>query len=103
MQLAELLAQLLDQQQQRRKDLKYLLEEMEAQRANQAADYWLVQYQRLMENVPEVLQRTQPVLPSAPPASLDSHQETVASAPPMEVFMETNCVICMDLMVRRDR
>lgn len=40
LQLAELLAQLIQQQELRRKDLKNLLLEMEEQRRNQAADYW---------------------------------------------------------------
>lgn len=96
LQLAEALSQLLEQQQLRRKDLKQLLEEMEAQRQNQAADYWLVQYQRLMDNIPESLQNTQQYLPSAPSSTEDGQ---VASAPPMDVFMETSCVICLDSTV----
>lgn len=91
-----MLSQLIEQQQLRRKDLKQLLEEMEAQRQNQAADYWLVQYQRLMESMPENIQHAQQYLPSAPSANLESE---VASAPPVEVFMETNCVICFDSSV----
>ena len=66
LQLAEVLSQLLEQQQLRRKDLKQLLEEMEVQRKNQAADYWLVQYQRLMDNMPESIPNAQQYLPSAP-------------------------------------
>ncbi|XP_046454101.1 E3 ubiquitin-protein ligase LRSAM1-like [Daphnia pulex] len=93
-QLADLLSQLIEQQQLRRKDLKHLLEEMEVQRQNQAADYWLVQYQRLIDNMPDNIQHAQQYLPSAPSSVLDD--EEVASAPPMEVFMETNCVICLD-------
>lgn len=87
---------MLEQQQLRRKDLKQLLEEMEAQRQNQAADYWLVQYQRLMDNIPESLQNAQQYLPSAPSTTEDGQ---VASAPPMDVFMETSCVICLDSTV----
>ena len=101
LQLAELLSQLIEQQQLRRKDLKRLLEEMEAQRQNQAADYWLVQYQRLMDNMPENMQPAQQCqenevqnFPSAPSVTPE-----VASAPPIEVFMETNCVICFDSSV----
>lgn len=94
LQLAELLSQLIEQQQLRRKDLKQLLEEMEAQRQNQAADYWLVQYQRLMDNMPESIQPAQQFIPSAPAVTPE-----VATAPPIEVFMETNCVICFDSSV----
>jgi hypothetical protein len=98
LQLAELLSQLIEQQNLRRKDLKHLLEEMEAQRQNQAADYWLVQYQRLIDNMPENIQHAQQYLPSAPSSALDEGH-SVASAPPNEVFMETNCVICLDSSV----
>lgn len=94
-----MLSQLIEQQQLRRKDLKQLLEEMEAQRQNQAADYWLVQYQRLMENIPENIQHAQQYLPSAPSANLESEVDESASAPPIEVFMESQCVICFDSSV----
>lgn len=92
-----MLSQLIEQQQLRRKDLQQLLEEMEVQRQNQAADYWLVQYQRLMDNIPQNFQHAQQYLPSAPTSS-PSESET-ASAPPIEVFMESNCVICLESTV----
>lgn len=95
-QLVELLSQLLEQQELRRKDLKHLLEEMEAQRLSQEADYWLVQYQRLMDTKPEIIDRAPVYLPSAPSAALEYGE---ATAPPVEVFMETQCVVCMDLTV----
>ncbi|KAK4013342.1 hypothetical protein OUZ56_025576 [Daphnia magna] len=91
--LAELLSQLIEQQQMRRKDLKHLLEEMEVQRQNQASDYWLVQFQRLIDNIPDGILCAKDYRPSAPYCALD---DAAASAPPVEVFMETNCVICLD-------
>lgn len=80
----------------RRKDLKHLLEEMEVQRQNQASDYWLVQFQRLIDNIPDGILCAKDYRPSAPYCALD---DAAASAPPVEVFMETNCVICLDSTV----
>lgn len=98
-QLAELLSQLIEQQQSRRKGLKQLLEEMEAQRKNQAEDYWLVQYQRLMDNIPHSIATNQKCIPSAPCSTFEDRN--IASAPPVEVFVETTCVVCFDNTVAR--
>lgn len=95
-----MLSQLIEQQQMRRKGLKHLLEEMEVQRRNQASDYWLVQYQRLIDTMPDSIQYAKDYLPSAPHCSLD---DDMASAPPVDVFMETNCVICLDSSVSSKR
>ena len=110
--LAELLASLLEQQQARRKDLKHLLEEMEAQRQHQAADYWLVQYQRLIDSMPESVLANVEQLgklnghqrlkqePSAPPMSLsDTFVNDVEPSAPTDVFAETTCVVCLDSLV----
>lgn len=101
--LAELLASLLEQQQARRKDLKHLLEEMELQRQHQAADYWLVQYQRLMESMPQsVAQMSVDKFnsqPSAPPLPPDDYINGVEPSAPADVFAETTCVICLDSQV----
>lgn len=122
LQLAELLQQLLQQQAQRRQDLKSLLEEMEEQRRNQAADYWLVQYQRLMETMPESIALPQspkqlataatdddnyapnaPALSNSPSGdekllSLSKTDDDPALRPsaPAEVFAESLCVVCLD-------
>lgn len=110
--MAELLASLLEQQQARRKDLKLLLEEMEAQRQHQAADYWLVQYQRLIDSMPQSVLANVEQLgklnghqrlkqePSAPPMpQSDTFVNGVEPSAPADVFAETICVVCLDSLV----
>jgi len=108
--LAELLTQLIQQQEERHLDMKALLHEMEAQRQEQAQDYWLMQYQRLMDTMPESgelvkqLGQSAPCLPTAVPPLVngdsmlnDQASAAAASAPPIsEVFTESSCVICLD-------
>jgi len=108
--LAELLVQLMNQQEERHLDMKSLLNEMEAQRQDQAQDYWLMQYQRLMETMPESgeiakhLAQSGPHLPTGVPSLRksedflpDGQASASASAPPIsEVFTESSCVICLD-------
>ena len=107
-----MLASLIRQQEQRRLDLKNLVSEMETQRRDQAADYWLVQYQRLLENAPSGIGRNSTAFadcstPTAPPFNSTSLSALPQpSAPPAEyeacapiakdVFHETVCVICID-------
>ena len=111
--LAELLVQLMNQQEERHLDMKSLLNEMEAQRQDQAQDYWLMQYQRLMETMPESgeiakhLAQSGPHLPTGVPSLRksedflpDGQASASASAPPIsEVFTESSCVICLDSSV----
>ena len=111
--LAELLTQLIQQQEERHLDMKALLHEMEAQRQEQAQDYWLMQYQRLMDTMPESgelvkqLGQSAPCLPTAVPPLVngdsmlnDQASAAAASAPPIsEVFTESSCVICLDSSV----
>lgn len=112
--LAELLVQLIRQQEERRLDMKNLLSQMEAQREEQAEDYWLMQYQRLMENMPESTNQLDKFsryssTPTAPRLSssdfsglsslapIDGKMLSTASAPTAnEVFTESSCVICLD-------
>ena len=117
--LAELLMQLIRQQEERQLDMKSLLHEMEAQRQEQAQDYWLIQYQRLMESMPESGEIAKHLAQSTPRQSVDipslknenimsdgqasasaSAPSASASAPPIsEVFTESSCVICLDSSV----
>ena len=111
--LAMLLSSLIRQQEQRRQDLTSLLIEMEEQRQNQVSDYWLVQYQRLMDTLPCL---DKPETPSAPSMETNTKADwtlsatAVSTAPPLEdvdddqpcappatdVFLEATCVICLD-------
>lgn len=50
--LAYLLTDLLSAQDQRKKDLKERLNQMEQQRVNEMEDFWLIQYQKLMDRKP---------------------------------------------------
>lgn len=51
--LAELLSTLLSQRKSREEHLKMRLKEMEDQRAEEIKDYWLIQYQKLMDKKPQ--------------------------------------------------
>ncbi|XP_041368128.1 E3 ubiquitin-protein ligase LRSAM1-like isoform X2 [Gigantopelta aegis] len=53
--LTALLCQLLDERDKRQDELKKRLGEMEERREDGQTDYWLVQYQRLMDKKPQVL------------------------------------------------
>ncbi|XP_052223149.1 E3 ubiquitin-protein ligase LRSAM1-like isoform X2 [Dreissena polymorpha] len=53
--LIELLAQLMEEQDRRQIELRHRMDEMEQQRENGQADYWLVQFQRLMDQKPNSL------------------------------------------------
>ncbi|KAL8569582.1 hypothetical protein ACOMHN_044720 [Nucella lapillus] len=53
--LSGMLAQLLDEQQMRQKELHRRMAEMEQQREDGQTDYWLVQYQRLLDKKPQAL------------------------------------------------
>lgn len=53
--LAEMLMQLLEERKKREAELKKRLIEMEQAKLDTQTDYWLVQYQRLMDRKPEAL------------------------------------------------
>ncbi|KAL5012900.1 hypothetical protein ScPMuIL_011451 [Solemya velum] len=53
--LIDLLTQLLSQQENRQAELRKRLQEMEQQRMDGQTDYWMVQYQRLMDRKPQSL------------------------------------------------
>uniref|UniRef100_A0A3Q0KMA2 Putative leucine-rich repeat-containing protein n=1 Tax=Schistosoma mansoni TaxID=6183 RepID=A0A3Q0KMA2_SCHMA len=50
--LLQLLTQLLDEQQDRQKELRKRLEEIEQQKKDNQLDFWLVQYQRVLNSKP---------------------------------------------------
>lgn len=54
-QLVALLRELLSEKAKREAQLHALLTEMEAQRTNEQVDFWLVQYQRLLDSTPDAL------------------------------------------------
>ncbi|XP_070532119.1 E3 ubiquitin-protein ligase LRSAM1-like [Ptychodera flava] len=53
--LSKMLIQLMDEQEKRQIELKKRLLEMERKREDDAVDYWLVQYQRLLDQKPQYL------------------------------------------------
>lgn len=53
--LLGLLSQLMSEQESRREELRKRLAEMEQQKEDGQTDYWLVQYQRLMDRKPQAL------------------------------------------------
>ena len=53
--LIKLLEQLLNEQDKRKLELKKRMIEMEKQRDDEQTDYWLVQYQRLLDSKPQAL------------------------------------------------
>lgn len=53
--LTKLLMQLIEQQKLRREEMQRRLREMEQQRLKSEQDYWLIQYQRLMDHKPPSL------------------------------------------------
>nr|XP_022321142.1 E3 ubiquitin-protein ligase LRSAM1-like [Crassostrea virginica]XP_022321143.1 E3 ubiquitin-protein ligase LRSAM1-like [Crassostrea virginica]XP_022321144.1 E3 ubiquitin-protein ligase LRSAM1-like [Crassostrea virginica] len=53
--LLGLLSQLMSEQESRREELRKRLSEMEQQKEDGQTDYWLVQYQRLMDRKPQAL------------------------------------------------
>ncbi|XP_077866101.1 E3 ubiquitin-protein ligase LRSAM1-like [Saccoglossus kowalevskii] len=53
--LTNMLLQLMDEQDSRQQELKKRLLEMERKREDDAVDYWLVQYQRLLDQKPQSL------------------------------------------------
>ncbi|KAK3088307.1 hypothetical protein FSP39_017332 [Pinctada imbricata] len=53
--LIEVLSQLLHEQEARQEELKKRLEEMEERREDEQTDYWLVQFQRLLDRKPQAL------------------------------------------------
>jgi len=54
-QTAVLLSQLIEEQEKREERLKEMVIRMEEQRDDEAKDYWLIQFQRLLDSKPQVL------------------------------------------------
>ena len=99
LQLADLLAHLMYEQKQRKEDLNRLLIEMEEQRQSQAQDYWLMQYQRLMESAPPdmaALVKCENAQATPQPSSTPELDIFPSAHAAQEVFSETCCVVCLD-------
>ncbi|XP_066920493.1 E3 ubiquitin-protein ligase LRSAM1-like isoform X2 [Clytia hemisphaerica] len=55
LQTAILLSQLIDEQEKREQRLKSTIHKMEEERDDQTKDFWLIQFQRLVDNKPQLL------------------------------------------------
>ena len=58
-QLTAILIQLMDQKKARQDELTSRLSEMEENRTEEQDNYWLIQYQKLLDNKPKVKPRNQ--------------------------------------------
>ena len=58
-QLTAILIQLMDQKKARQDELTSRLSEMEENRTEEQDNYWLIQYQKLLDNKPKVKPRIQ--------------------------------------------
>ena len=56
-QLTAILVQLMDQKKERQEELTSRLKEMENSKSEEHDNYWLIQYQKLLDNKPKVLER----------------------------------------------
>ena len=56
-QLTAILVQLMDQKKERQEELTSRLKEMENSKSEEHDNYWLIQYQKLLDNKPKVLKR----------------------------------------------
>ena len=54
--LAKLLLDLMEKKQQRAYDLQRMMKEMETGKEKEQENYWLIQYQKLMESKPKGLE-----------------------------------------------
>ena len=54
-QLTAILVQLMDQKKERQEELTSRLKEMENSKSEEHDNYWLIQYQKLLDNKPKVL------------------------------------------------
>ena len=56
-QLTAILVQLMDQKKERQEELTARVKEMEESKSEEHDNYWLIQYQKLLDNKPKVLKR----------------------------------------------
>ena len=56
--LSQMLVQLMDQKDERTKELQTRLRELEDQKSNETENYWLIQYQKLLDAKPKVVKKT---------------------------------------------
>ena len=56
-QLTAILVQLMDQKKERQEELTARVKEMEESKSEEHDNYWLIQYQKLLDNKPKVLER----------------------------------------------
>ena len=54
-QLTAILVQLMDQKKERQEELTARVKEMEESKSEEHDNYWLIQYQKLLDNKPKVL------------------------------------------------
>jgi E3 ubiquitin-protein ligase LRSAM1 len=54
-QLTAILIQLMDQKKDRQDELTSRLKEMESSRTDENDNYWLIQYQKMLDNEPKVV------------------------------------------------
>ena len=55
--LSQMLVQLMDQKDERTKELQTRLRELEDQKSNETENYWLIQYQKLLDAKPKVIKK----------------------------------------------
>ena len=55
-QLTSILVQLMDKKKERQEELTSRLKEMEEHKSEEHNNYWLIQYQKLLDNKPKVIQ-----------------------------------------------
>ena len=55
--LSQMLVQLMDQKDERTKELQTRLRELEDQKSNETENYWLIQYQKLLDAKPKVVKK----------------------------------------------
>ena len=58
-QLTAILVQLMDQKKERQEELTARVKEMEESKSEEHDNYWLIQYQKLLDNKPKVLNRSE--------------------------------------------
>ena len=57
--LTKLLLDLIDKKQQRADDLQRMMKEMEAGKEKEQENYWLIQYQKLLDSKPKGLEEAE--------------------------------------------
>ncbi|KAA3672910.1 E3 ubiquitin-protein ligase LRSAM1 [Paragonimus westermani] len=103
--LIKLLAQLHNEQQLRQSELQNRLREMDERRLADQSDYWLIQYQRLLDKKPcsldcEKVADLEAPRDDLPVPSAPLMEEVAPSAPPEIVArFEQECCVCQDAKV----